>query len=204
MKQTVIVSTYNQPLWLAKVLHGYLHQTFRDFELLIADDGSDQRTKEVIEAFRRVADFPVRHVWHEDRGFRKCTILNVATVQAAADYLVFTDGDCIPRKDFLATHDRLAEPGCFLSGGYCKLPMDLSHRGHRQRPGIHPRLAPPTRVDPDLPRAQTRARTQTGRVVRPGFAHQAVMERAQCLNLETPCPRRQRPQRGDALWRGRP
>jgi len=126
MKQTVILSTYNQPVWLGKVLHGYLHQTFRDFELLIADDGSDQRTGEVVEAFRRQADFPVRHVWQEDRDFRKCTILNLATLQAEADYLVFTDGDCIPRKDFLATHDRLAEPGCFLSGGYCKLPMELS------------------------------------------------------------------------------
>ena len=126
MKLSVIVSTYNQPVWLGKVLHGYLLQTFRDFELLIADDGSDRRTSDVIEAFRRLADFPVRHVWHEDRDFRKCAILNLATLQAEADYLVFTDGDCIPRKDYLATHDRLAAPGCFLSGGYCKLPMDLS------------------------------------------------------------------------------
>ena len=126
MKLSVILSTYNQPVWLGKVLHGYLHQSFRDFELLVADDGSDGRTGEVIETFRPLADFPVRHVWHEDRGFRKCTILNRATQQAEADYLVFTDGDCIPREDFLATHARLAEPGCFLSGGYCKLPMELS------------------------------------------------------------------------------
>lgn len=128
MKQSVIVSTYNQPAWLEKSLHGYLYQTFRDFELVIADDGSDERTREVIENFRSLADFPVRHVWHEDKGFRKCTILNKATLEATADYLIFTDGDCIPRRDFLETHSSLAEPGRFLSGGYCKLPMDLSKR----------------------------------------------------------------------------
>ena len=127
MKQSVIISTYNQPEWLEKVLHGYLYQTFRDFEVIIADDGSDARTAAVIERFRKTAGFPIKHVWHPDEGFRKCPILNKATLQAEADYLVFTDGDCIPRHDFLSIHDRLAGPGKFLSGGYCKLPMDLSH-----------------------------------------------------------------------------
>lgn len=126
MKQSVIISTYNQPEWLEKVLHGYLCQTFRDFEMVIADDGSDGRTAEVIERFRKTAWFPIQHVWHPDEGFRKCAILNNAILQAQADYLVFSDGDCVPRNDFLATHDQLAEPGRFLSGGYCKLPMDLS------------------------------------------------------------------------------
>jgi len=126
MKLSVIVSTYNQPEWLEKVLHGYQHQTFTDFEIVIADDGSDQRTTELIESFKKSADFPIKHVWHPDAGFQKCAILNKAIVQTAADYLVFTDGDCIPRQDFLATHHRLAEPGKFLSGGYCKLDLALS------------------------------------------------------------------------------
>lgn len=126
MKLSVIVSTYNQPEWLTKVLHGFQHQTFNDFELLVADDGSDARTAEVIEQFQKTARFPIKHVWHPDEGFQKCTILNKATLQAEADYLVFTDGDCIPRKDFLSTHHRLAEPGKFLSGGYCKLDLALS------------------------------------------------------------------------------
>jgi len=126
MKLSVIVSTYNQPEWLEKVLHGYQHQTFQDFEIVIADDGSDQRTAELIELFRKSANFPIKHVWHPDAGFQKCAILNKAIAQSDADYLVFTDGDCIPRQDFLATHARLAEPGKFLSGGYCKLDLALS------------------------------------------------------------------------------
>jgi glycosyltransferase involved in cell wall biosynthesis len=114
--------------WLAKALHGYLYQTFADFELLIADDGSDQRTEETIADFRKYADFPIKHVWQADDGFQKTRILNKAITAAGGDYLVFSDGDCIPRADFLEAHARHAGPGRFLSGGYCKLSQELSVR----------------------------------------------------------------------------
>jgi len=126
MKQSVIISTYNQPEWLKKVLQGYLYQTFTDFEVLIADDGSDERTKDVIEQFEQIADFPIKRIWHADEGYRRQTILNVALMEAEHEYILMTDGDCIPRPDFLEVHARNARPGHFLSGGYCKLPMDLS------------------------------------------------------------------------------
>lgn len=126
MKQSVIISTYNQPDWLDKVLHGYLYQTFTDFEVLIADDGSDERTKKVIENFRKISTFPIQHVWHADEGYRRQTILNIALLKAQYEYILMTDGDCIPRPDFLAVHAHHARAGRFLSGGYCKLPMDLS------------------------------------------------------------------------------
>jgi glycosyltransferase involved in cell wall biosynthesis len=126
MKQSVVISTYNQPAWLNKVLHGYMHQTFTDFEVLIADDGSDERTAEVIGNFQQVVDFPIQHVWHPDQGYRRQTILNQALQAATHDYIIMTDGDCIPRRDFLEVHARSARPGRFLSGGYCKLPLDLS------------------------------------------------------------------------------
>jgi glycosyltransferase involved in cell wall biosynthesis len=128
VKQSVIISTYNQPEWLAKVLHGYLFQTFRDFEVVIADDGSDERTKAVIDDCKSRAWFPIKHVWHPDEGYRRQTILNVALTGAEHGYIIMTDGDCIPRPDFLEVHARHAKAGHFLSGGYCKLPMDLSRR----------------------------------------------------------------------------
>ena len=93
---------------------------------MIADDGSTTTRDECIDRLRGETKLAIRHVWHEDRGFRKCTILNRAIVESTADYLVFSDGDCIPRWDFLATHVRHARPGYFLSGGYFKLPLDLS------------------------------------------------------------------------------
>ncbi len=126
MKQSVIISTYNQAEWLKKVLHGYRFQAFKEFEIIIADDGSDERTKAVISDFEKTAAFQVTHIWHPDEGFRKSKILNLATMAATGDYLVFTDGDCIPRRDFLTAHAAHAAPGTFLSAGYCKLPMDLS------------------------------------------------------------------------------
>lgn len=128
MKPSVIISTYNQPEWLAKALHGYLFQTFSGFEVVIADDGSDGRTKHVIDEFGKIAPFPINHVWHPDDGFQKSKILNLATMATRGDYLIFTDGDCIPRRDFIEAHVTRANKGVFLSGGYCKLPMELSRR----------------------------------------------------------------------------
>ena len=50
----------------------------------------------------------------------------IADVAATADYLVFTDQDCVPRHDFLAVYNLMAKKGFFLSGGYFKLPLSIS------------------------------------------------------------------------------
>ena len=126
MHLSVIFSTYNSTEWLQKVLWGFELQTYRDFEIVIADDGSGDTTREVIDSFRLRTGMKVVHVWHEDDGFQKSAILNKAITASSGDYLVFTDGDCIPRKDFLETHVRFAEQGRFLSGGYFMLPMETS------------------------------------------------------------------------------
>ena len=122
----IVISTYNSPRWLEKTLWGYLNQTVADFELVIADDGSGQETSDLIAAFREKAFPGLKHVWHPDDGFQKSKILNEAIKATTAEYLIFTDQDCIPRKDFVATHLKFAEKGYFLSGGYFKLPMDIS------------------------------------------------------------------------------
>ncbi len=104
MRISVIISTYNHPQWLENVVWGYAVQTHRDFELVIADDGSTDETRLTIQRLRRETGLEIRHVWQEDRGFRKCSIMNRAILEATTEYLVFTDGDCIPRSDFLAQH----------------------------------------------------------------------------------------------------
>ncbi len=124
----VIISTYNNPEWLEKTLWGYACQTHADFEIIIADDGSGEATKELIEEFKN-SDFPrIKHVWHPDEGFQKSRILNKALVASESEYLIFTDQDCIPRKDFIETHLKYAQKGYILSGGYFKLPMDISKK----------------------------------------------------------------------------
>ncbi len=121
MRIAVILSTYNSPQRLEPTLVGYAAQQLKDFEIIIADDGSAETTRELIRSMARHYQLPIRHVWQSDEGFRKCRILNQAVLATSADYLIFSDGDCIPRADFVSTHARLARRSRFLSGGYFKL-----------------------------------------------------------------------------------
>ena len=123
---SIIISTYNNPEWLEKVLYGYNNQTYRFFEIIIADDGSDDRTKDLLEKIKDEVFYPIIHVWHEDEGFRKTKILNKAILHCSAEYIIMSDGDCIPRKDFVEKHVKYRMEGRFLSGGYFMLPMNIS------------------------------------------------------------------------------
>ena len=125
MKISVVLSTYERPRDLALALAGYALQDDPAFEVVVADDGSGPETAGVI-ADAAAGGLPVRHVWHPDRGFRKTESLDRAVRACAGEYLIFSDGDCIPRPDFVSTHRRLAAPGRFLSGGYVRLPAALS------------------------------------------------------------------------------
>ncbi|HPJ45060.1 MAG TPA: glycosyltransferase [Tenuifilaceae bacterium] len=125
---SVIITTYNQPEWLKKVLWGYQIQTYKNFEVVIADDGSGDETRNIIDWFKSNTTLNITHVWHPDDGFKKCTILNKAIIASNGDYLIFTDGDCIPRNDFIEVHVRKAKIGYFLSGGYLKLNKQVSDR----------------------------------------------------------------------------
>lgn len=125
-KTSVIISTYNQPEWLQKVLVGYEQQTFKDFEVVIADDGSTDETTAIIDHFKQHTHLTISHVWQTDQGFKKTKILNKAILVTKGDYLIFTDGDCIPRNDFVEKHLHLRKMNHFLSGGYFKLPMTIS------------------------------------------------------------------------------
>ena len=132
METSVIVSTYNQPAWLETVLLGYLRQDRHDFELLIADDGSREETGDLIRELSGESPFPIRHIWHEDQGYRRSIILNAAILASRGDYLIFSDGDCIPRQDFVDAHCTLREEGAFLSGGSVYLSMEVSRSISRE------------------------------------------------------------------------
>ena len=126
LKISVIVSTYNAEEWLKKVLWGFNQQTFKNFEVVIADDGSKPATKELLDEMSKEVFYPIVHVWQEDDGFQKSRILNKAVVACKTDYIIMTDGDCIPREDFVHVHYINKEPGYFISGGYYMLPMNIS------------------------------------------------------------------------------
>ena len=128
MNISVIISTYNAEEWLEKVLIGYSIQTYKKFEVIVADDGSKESTAALIKKYAQNYPVPLIHLWHEDQGYRRQEILNIAIVKANYEYIIMTDGDCIPRKDFVEIHAQQAEKGKFLSGGYCKLSMKTSKK----------------------------------------------------------------------------
>lgn len=124
---TIIISTYNNPKWLEKTIWGYMFQSRIPDEVIIADDGSSKETSVLIEQYKKKVPFNLRHVWHEDNGFKKCLILNKAIKLVDSEYVIFTDQDCIPRKDFVETHCLFAQKHRFVSGGVVKLSMELSN-----------------------------------------------------------------------------
>ncbi len=137
MRTAVIVTTYNRPDALAAVLEGYLAQTGAAFELIVADDGSTAETGDVIKRYAARAPFPLRHVWQEDLGFRAAAVRNRALASTAAEYIIFTDGDCIPRRDFVARHCALAGPGFFLAGNRVLLSESFTRRTLAEHLPLH-------------------------------------------------------------------
>ena len=113
---SILLATYNWPQALKLCLESLATQTDRQFEIIIADDGSTESTKHVIEVFQATNDIPITHLWQEDQGFRKTKILNQAIAAAHGSYLIFLDGDCIVQPDFVANHRALAQSGFLVTG----------------------------------------------------------------------------------------
>ena len=108
---SLIIAVYNRPEVLRLVLTGCARQTFDDFEIVIADDGSGPAVREEIERARTRLGLTITHAWHEDRGWRKNIALNNAIRASRGAQLVFIDGDCLPSRMFLRDHDAEREDG---------------------------------------------------------------------------------------------
>jgi glycosyltransferase involved in cell wall biosynthesis len=104
MKASVILATYNQPRKLAAALYSLTLQSEKNFEIVVADDGSRDDTRALVDAFRKSSGLSVRHQWQEDDGFRKARILNASVRASTSDKLIFMDGDTFAHKDFVSDH----------------------------------------------------------------------------------------------------
>lgn len=113
---SVIITTYNWPAALELVVKAFSEQTVRPFEVLIADDGSAIETAECIKKMQRQYALLIKHIWQPDGGFRAAQIRNKAAAQAQGDYLIFVDGDSVPRLNFIRNHLKIAETGYFVPG----------------------------------------------------------------------------------------
>lgn len=114
MKVSLVISTYNWKEALGLCLLSVTRQTVIPTEVIIADDGSRSDTKLLIEEFKNHFPCPIKHVWHEDNGWRKCIIMNKAFAVCEGDYIIEIDGDIIMHSHFIEDHVTEATPGCFL------------------------------------------------------------------------------------------
>lgn len=126
IKISVIITTYNSPTTLELVLRALACQNTANFEAIIADDGSDESTRQLLVKLGRELTFPLQHVWQEDNGFRVAMIRNKAVSKACGDYLLFLDGDCVPPTTFVNRHQYLAEKGWFVNGNRILLGQTLT------------------------------------------------------------------------------
>ena len=122
VRASVIVTTYNNPRYLEMVLAGYARQTCMDFEVVVADDGSGEPTRRLIDQVR-AAGYPVPlvHAWQPDEGFRQSRSMSWGVLHSQGDQLLFTDGDCVPPANMVAAHLEVAAPNTLVVGGHIRL-----------------------------------------------------------------------------------
>lgn len=124
----LVISTYNWPQALRLVLQSVLEQEVLPDEIIIADDGSGQPTRSLIESFKKKFPVPLKHFWHDDDGFRKTVILNQAIAGTNCDYIIEVDGDIVLHKRFIKDHLRVAERGHYIRGSRLMLSENKSNR----------------------------------------------------------------------------
>ncbi len=125
---SLIITTYNRPDALSAVVEACFAQDDRNFEIIIADDGSTNNTRETVAALQARSPVPMKHVWQEDIGFRAARARNLGTLAAQGEYIIFLDGDCVPQKDFIANHRRLAKRGYVVTGSRVLLSEGFTRR----------------------------------------------------------------------------
>jgi len=136
MQQTqtisVVITTYNRPDALEAVVEACFLQDDKNFDIIIADDGSTANTRDCVARLAARSPVPLKHVWQPDEGFRAAMARNRGTLAATGDYIIFLDGDCVPQRDFIARHRALAQPGFLVSGSRILLSQGLTERVLRE------------------------------------------------------------------------
>lgn len=121
---SLIIATYNWVEALHCSLLSVIKQKILPTEVVIADDGSDKRTQELVRKMQETFPVPIIHAWHEDNGFRKSQILNKAIGRCSGSYVIQVDGDVLLHTSFIQDHLAAAERGTFIRGTRARLTPD--------------------------------------------------------------------------------
>jgi GT2 family glycosyltransferase len=123
---SVVITTYNRSEALVPVLAALAAQDDTGFEVVIADDGSNQTHQDAVQAAAKSLGLPLTHVWHPDVGFTASRVRNLGVAAARGTYIVMLDGDCVPETDFVRRHRLLSQPGYFVNGSRVVLSQGLT------------------------------------------------------------------------------
>lgn len=115
MTISLVITTYNKPEFLDICLRAVLCSTYQPDEVIIADDGSDDRTKLCIQKYQSKFKKLI-HAWHIDKGYQRSKILNKAISLSQSDYIITIDQDCIIHPKFIKDHLSLAQENFFVAG----------------------------------------------------------------------------------------
>jgi len=125
---SIIISVYNKIYELELIFYALSVQSYKFFEIIIAEDGMNADMKKLINDWQNKNKFPIKHLTQEDKGFRKNKILNEAIRNASTDYLIFFDGDCIPHSGFVKAHFENKEENTVLCGRRVNLTKNISSK----------------------------------------------------------------------------
>jgi len=125
---SVIISFYKALDNLELMLSALQQQSFQDFEVIIAEDDNAQQTIDFLQMEKTKFHFPILHISQEDKGFRKCKILNKAIEIASGDKIVFLDGDCLPHRHLLKHYNETINEGIYCIGRRVMLSQKLSKK----------------------------------------------------------------------------
>lgn len=98
-KVSVVIPSYNVEAYIEKTLRNVVQQTFRDFEVLVVDDGSTDRTAAIA---RSVRDPRIRVISQSNRGLAGAR--NAGIRAACGEYVAFLDADDLWHREKLARH----------------------------------------------------------------------------------------------------
>lgn len=113
---SLLIATYNWPEALELCLMSVLQQKVLPAEVVIADDGSKEETRQLIEKFSQRFPIPLQHIWQPDKGFQLGKIRNKSMAAAKGDYLIQIDGDLVLHPSFVQDHMAAAREGHFIGG----------------------------------------------------------------------------------------
>ena len=134
---SVVVTTYEWPDALAAVLRALADQSDPEFDVVVADDGSGPATARAVDRSRELLGDRLSYVWQADEDYRLARVRNLGALSARGEYLVFVDGDCVPRQGFVRAMKRAAQPGWFVAGRRVMLSRDLTGRVVAERAAVH-------------------------------------------------------------------